>query len=112
MSSANSPSIAGKLGASFLRKLCKRYPELQGTPVSNTWEKQFTYRAHDPSVLAFAHVVDCFLHAYLGEARYWLESLHGPCGRDRNVVQPCQSCAAIPQVMKLCEKEFRNNRLI
>ena len=48
MSSANSPSIAGKLGASFLRKLCKRYPELQGTPVSNTWKTQFTYGAHDP----------------------------------------------------------------
>lgn len=78
MGSANSPSIAGKLGASFLRKLCERYPEFQGTPVSNTWESQFTYGAHDPrlghgrvligddglpQVLAFAHVDDFFLHA-------------------------------------------------
>jgi hypothetical protein len=31
MGSANSPSIAGKLGASF-----------------NKWETQFTYGAHDP----------------------------------------------------------------
>jgi hypothetical protein len=78
MGPANSPSIAGTLGASFLWKLCERCPEFQGTPVSNRWESQFTYWAYDPSlghgwvligddglpqVLAFAHVDDFFLHA-------------------------------------------------
>jgi hypothetical protein len=79
MGSANSPAIAGRLGASFLRKLRERFPVFQGTPTDNTWWSQMEQRGHDPTLghgrvlvsdddglgacLMWVHVDDFFVHA-------------------------------------------------
>jgi hypothetical protein len=79
MGSANSPAIAGRLGASFLRKLRERFPVFKGTPTDNTWWSQMERRGHDPTLghgrvlvsdedglracLMWVHVDDFFVHA-------------------------------------------------
>ena len=40
MGSANSPAIAGRLGASFLRQLQKCFLVFTGIPQDNTWLSQ------------------------------------------------------------------------
>ena len=79
MGSANSPAVAGRLGASFIRKLVERFPEFKGEPSSNSWEEQFKTGRHDPTLgagrvllddsdgtgvaLIWAYVDDFFIHA-------------------------------------------------
>ena len=48
MGCGNSPSIAGCLGAAFLRRLAERHPEVfGGTPVDNTWRNQVATGEYD-----------------------------------------------------------------
>ena len=78
MGTANSPSIAGRLGAAFLRKLSDRHPDLfQGEPRENTWRSQVADHSYDsrlghgrvlmnsdglPSALRVAFCDDFLLH--------------------------------------------------
>jgi hypothetical protein len=78
MGSAASPSIAGRYGNAFLRKLCYECAAFQGRPVSNTWWQAFQgrqpfdpKRCHGrflmgddglPAVQVWAHCDDFLLH--------------------------------------------------
>jgi hypothetical protein len=79
MGAGNSPSIAGRMGAAFLRKLEATSPYYQGRPFVNTWWKAFSrtqrfdptlshgiVKISDtdglPAVLAFVHCDDFLVH--------------------------------------------------
>ena len=78
MGSGNSPSIAGRFGAAFLRLLRENCSAFQGTPGTNTWWDAFasdqpldgslshgrTLMGKDglPAVLAWAHCDDFLIH--------------------------------------------------
>jgi hypothetical protein len=48
MGCGNSPSIAGRLGACFLRRLAEQHPEIfSGTPMANTWKDQVATGRYD-----------------------------------------------------------------
>jgi hypothetical protein len=79
MGAAASPSLAGRYGAAFLRLLRTFSPEYQGTPICNTWWKNFSgelvYNPHLghgrvligedglPAALVWAHCDDFFIHS-------------------------------------------------
>jgi hypothetical protein len=44
MGSGNSPSLAGRYGNSFLRKVRECCPAFQGQPTTNTWWDEFSQR--------------------------------------------------------------------
>ena len=50
MGSAQSPSLAGRYGLSFLRALRSRYQEFQGTPRANCWWTGFSEIGFDPEL--------------------------------------------------------------
>jgi hypothetical protein len=79
MGAGNSPSIAGRMGAGFLRKLVSTSPYFQGVPCLNAWWNAFrAIEPFDPGlthgmvqifesdgllvVLAFAHCDDFMIH--------------------------------------------------
>jgi hypothetical protein len=80
MGSANSPAIAGRLGAGFIRRLVETFPEYQGSPLLNTWGGAADGKGYDtksghgrvlvaaddsdglPAVLIWVHVDDFFIH--------------------------------------------------
>lgn len=78
MGCGNSPSIAGRLGAAFLRRLTERHPDVfGGTPQDNTWKNQVAAGNYDsrlshgrvlirndhlPAVLGIDFMDDFFLH--------------------------------------------------
>jgi len=78
MGSGNSPACAGRLGASFTRKLMERYPDLfGGTPLANTWSSRAEANCYDtrlghgrvlmgsdglPAVLLWQHCDDWLIH--------------------------------------------------
>lgn len=80
MGATNSPAIAGRMGAAFIRLLLRHYPKIySGTArISNTWWDRFNGRPYDPklghgfvllsdedglpSVLIWVHVDDFLIH--------------------------------------------------
>jgi hypothetical protein len=79
MGAGSSPSIAGRMGASFIRKLRETSPYYQGTPSVNTWWQAFSGvkpfnpdLSHGrvmvspidnlPAALVFAHCDDFLIH--------------------------------------------------
>ena len=79
MGSGNSPSLAGKYGTSFLRKVRERCPAFQGEPTTNTWWDEFSQRRKMngrqcqgrfligkdglPAAQVWAHCDDFLIHA-------------------------------------------------
>jgi hypothetical protein len=79
MGAAASPSLAGRYGAAFLQLLRTFPPEYQGTPICNTWWKNFSgelvynpHLGHDhvligedglSAALVWAHCDDFFIHS-------------------------------------------------
>ena len=79
MGSGNSPSLAGKYGNSFLRKVRERCPAFQGEPTTNTWWDEFSQRRKMngrqcqgrfligkdglPAAQVWAHCDDFLIHA-------------------------------------------------
>ena len=78
MGASSSPSIAGRCGAGFLRRLRERHPDVfQGITIENTWRRQVEEQEYNPTwghgkvtispdgqpaSLVFGFVDDFFLH--------------------------------------------------